>query len=348
METIKHNQTLFHFSTTGGCAAKLNAGDLHQIIGSLSPLVDRRLLTDFRGNEDAAVYELTADKAIIATVDVIAPPVADANLYGQIAAANSLSDVYAMGGRPLLCLSILGVPEGLGCSLAKEIVAGANQKAVEAGTLLAGGHTVRNSQLLFGLAAIGIVHPAQIWTNSRARGGDAIIISKPIGMGVLFSALRQGLMTTDDLSEAVGCATALNQIAADVLSNFPIHAVTDITGFGVLGHALEITKASGVTFHINSKVVPIFHPAIQLYEQGIRTSITMDNLELVNDHLYRSDMQYALLQVLVDPQTNGGLLVTLPGEIAGDALYALHNAGVCRAAIIGTVSEFNGKQIILE
>jgi selenide, water dikinase len=350
MASTKKVTSLFQCSNTGGCAAKLNPRDLEKIVGSLAPrLADPRLLTDFSGNEDAAVYLLTPDTALVLTVDVIAPAIDNPVQYGQIAAANALSDVYAMGGTPTLCLSILAYPEVLDLMVVEQIVKGADEKIQEAGALLVGGHTVKNDHVLFGIAVVGRINPNRIWRNSGACQGDAIIATKPVGTGVVFSALRHGSDISDGAAEAVRWSTELNKRAVDALSPFEIHAATDITGFGLLGHALEIARASGVTCTLDSCAVPHIVSALEMYEMGLSTSITAKNIAFIADDLKVSgDIPSSLLSLLHDPQTNGGLLITMASDRAHEAVQALLSVGLDRSCIIGAVGRMQEKHLILE
>jgi selenide,water dikinase len=340
---------LYKYCKSGGCAAKLNPSDLKKIVAALPRREHPDLLGDFSGNEDAAVYRLDADSALVATVDVIAPPVGEPVTFGRIAAANAVSDIYAMGARPLLCLGIFMVPEDLPIAEASAILRGADEVIAESGAFLGGGHTVVGSQLFFGLAVFGRARTEQLWRNGGARHGDALVLTKPIGMGVLFSAFRRGKLPPDGVADAVRWAATLNARAAEVLAHFPVHAATDVTGFGLVGHALEIARASGVMCTIRTRDVPILDMAIEMYERDLETSITAHNISYAKEELLMcSSTPEALLQVLHDPQTNGGLLASVPVEVAPAVVSGLRAAGLERAAIIGSIDAPGTKSLVLQ
>ncbi|MBD3648483.1 MAG: selenide, water dikinase SelD, partial [Pseudomonadales bacterium] len=210
------------------------------------------LLVGFGGSDDAGVYRIDADKALVLTADFITPPVDDARVYGEIAAANALSDVYAMGGRPLACLHLACFPTGkLDQQIRVDILAGSMSKVTEAGAVVAGGHTVQDDEPKFGLSVTGVVHPERIWTNRGAEPGDKLILTKPLGSGVLFNANLKGLVSETALSACIDQLTRLNDVSAETFASYAIHAATDISGFGLAGHAYEVAKGSNVTLHID-------------------------------------------------------------------------------------------------
>lgn len=340
--------SLFDFCKTGGCAAKLDPGSLSGLLSSLPLPQCPSLLVGFAQRDDAAVYRLKNDMALVATVDVIAPPVDNPHVYGQIAAANALSDVYAMGGVPKLCLSILALPETLGLQTAHRILAGAFEKTLEAEAIVAGGHVVRNDQLLFGLAVVGFVHPTRVWRNGGAMAGDALILTKPIGTGIIFTAGRQQKISQSDLSSAVTCTTALNAAAREVLTGYDVHGVTDVTGFGLAGHMLEMAKASQCTLRIEIAKVPVLAGARLLCDRGVTTSITWRNRAYVEPHMDVAVPAESLpIELLFDPQTNGGLLAAVPARQAAALLEALHSTGLDQAVCIGTVETLGDKHIVV-
>ena len=229
---------------------------------------DPNLLVGFETSDDAGVYRLGEDTAIVVTADFITPPVDDPFTFGRIGAANSLSDVYAMGGRPVACLNLIGFPsEDLGPEVLHGIVEGALSKITEAGAVLAGGHTTNDDEPKFGLSVTGVVHPDRYWRNAGARPGDALILTKPIGSGVIFNANLKGLLSREALEETLAVLTELNRTAAETLARFDVHAATDITGFGLAGHALEMARGSGVTLEIDVDSVPTLPEALEMYER---------------------------------------------------------------------------------
>ncbi|MCB8836122.1 selenide, water dikinase SelD [Aurantimonas sp. VKM B-3413] len=340
-EGIKRRDSLFLHSACGGCSAKVS----QEFLSSLTSLLPSyegisALLTGSGGNEDAAIYALNESVAVVASVDVIAPPVDDPMLFGEIAAANALSDIYASGGVPLLCLAILAVPEKLGVQASREILAGVLSKVHEAGALLGGGHTVHSDHALAGLAVVGTAPPSRILRNSTARPGDLICMSKPIGTGVAFSALRAGHYDMRRAAPFLISAAQLNADPGLSLSAREVHALTDITGYGLVGHALEMARASDVTIRINAGSVPLFPGVLELYQDGYQTSLTARNLAWCQKHLKLAfGLSLPLVEVLADPQTNGGLLLSASPDEVGSIVSLWRKSGFSEAAIIGEVLE---------
>ena len=293
----------------------------------------------FETSDDAAVYRLTPEIAFISTVDYITPPVDDPYWFGQIAAANSLSDVYAMGGKPLTALNLVMFPsKKLDMAILKEILHGASDKIKEAGAAMAGGHSVDDNEPKFGLAVTGCVHPDRILTNRGCRPGDALILTKPLGTGVLFNAGRSGKLFYPDLEAVLPLVAALNAKSIATAMAFDIHACTDITGFGILGHALEMAKGSGVQIELNYNHLPFYPNALKMYQQGETTGSNQANRKLASG-FWKMVHQRSLKEeeLLFDPQTSGGLLLSLPAAEADDLLAALRDAGVDTAAGVGQV-----------
>lgn len=284
------------------------------------------------------MYRLDAERALVHTIDVITPPVDDPLMFGRIAAANALSDVYAMGGRPVTCLNLIGFPSAqLGPDILLGIVEGALEKITEAGAVLAGGHTMEDEEPKFGLSVTGLVHPDRVWTNAGARAGDALILTKPIGSGVLFNANLKGWVDADAMASCFAIVSTLNKTAAEVLSaGGHVHAATDVTGFGLTGHALEMARGSELTLHIELDALPQLPQALAMYERGVTTGVNAAHHELV-DAATRLEREApaALRELLVDPQTSGGLLVAVDPAHADATLRALHDAGVEHARLIG-------------
>ena len=298
---------------------------------------DPNLLVGFETSDDAGVYRLGDDTAIVVTADFITPPVDDPFTFGQIGAANSLSDVYAMGGRPVACLNLIGFPEeDLGPEVLHGIVEGALSKITEAGAVLAGGHTTNDDEPKFGLSVTGVVHPDRYWRNAGARPGDALILTKPIGSGVIFNANLRNALPAAALNRTLAVLTELNRTAAETLARFDVHAATDITGFGLAGHALEMAKGSGVTLEIDVDSVPTLPEALEMYERGITTGANAENRAQVGEAaLYEKELPGKRGEILVDPQTSGGLFAAVPEAQAGAAVVALQQAGVETACIVG-------------
>lgn len=289
--------------------------------------------------DDAAVYRIDESRAVVLTADIITPPVDDPFVFGQIAAANALSDVYAMGARPLLAIDLVGFPDG---KLPKEvlhgIVAGAVDRLQAAGAVLAGGHTTRDDEPKFGLAVVGEVHPERIWTNAGARPGDALILTKPLGSGVLFNAARAGKLPIEHLEPMIEGLVELNRTAAETLADFDVHTATDVTGFGLAGHATEMARASDVTLRIEFGRLGAYPHALEMYRRGVSTGSNPANRSMAEPTMrIEATLTSEENELLVDPQTSGGLLVALPADQAEAALTALLDAGIEHASIVGSV-----------
>lgn len=303
----------------------------------------------FATHDDAAVYRLDDRTALVSTADIITPPVDDPRLFGQIAAANALSDVFAMGGRPLTCLNLIGFPAGkLGPEILHGMVAGALEKVTEAGAVLAGGHTTEDDEPKMGLAVTGVVHPDEIWTNAGARVGDALVLTKPIGSGVLFNANLKGWVSAAALDACIGWITTLNKTAAEVMRGFTIHAVTDITGFGLAGHGLEMAEGSGACLVFDIDAVPRMDEALEVYERGMTTGVNTVNRRLVEAKWrFERQLPHWHQELFVDPQTSGPLLAALPADEADALVEALHAAGIPSARRVGAVEAFDGQHRLI-
>jgi selenide,water dikinase len=301
---------------------------------------DENLLVGYETSDDAAVYRLTPEVALISTVDYITPPVDDPYWFGQIAAANSLSDVYAMGGRPLTALNLVMFPsKKLDMGLLKEILRGGNDKIKEADASMAGGHSVDDNEPKYGLAVTGTVHPDRILTNRGSRARDALILTKPLGTGVLFNANRSGRLPYAELEAVLPRVAELNRRALEVALNFEVHACTDITGFGILGHSYEMARGSGVEIELIYDRLPFYPNARQMYQKGETTGSNKANRQLVAGHWEtRKSLSSDGEELLFDPQTSGGLLLSLPESEADALVAALQEAGVVAAAPVGAVA----------
>jgi selenide, water dikinase len=302
---------------------------------------DENLLVGYETSDDAAVYRLTSDLALISTVDYITPPVDDPYWFGQIAAANSLSDVYAMGGKPLTALNLVMFPsKKLDLGLLEDILRGGNDKIKEADASMAGGHSVDDNEPKYGLAVTGKIHPDRILTNRGSRAGDALILTKPLGTGVLFNANRSGKLPYADLENLLPLIAALNRKAMETALNFEVHACTDITGFGILGHSFEMARGSNVQIELVYDRLPFYPHARQMYRKGETTGSNKANRQLVDGHweALRS-MAFEEEELLFDPQTSGGLLLSVAQTETDALLAALLAAGVETAVCVGQVSE---------
>ena len=302
---------------------------------------DKNLLVGFETNDDAAVYRVAPDIALISTVDYITPPVDDPYWFGQIAAANSLSDVYAMGGKPLTALNLVMFPsKKLDMDLLKNILRGGSDKVKEAGASMAGGHSVDDNEPKYGLAVTGLVHPDRVLTNKGCRAGDVLVLTKPLGTGVLFNAGRSGKLPYADLEAVLPRVAALNGTAMEVALNYEVHGCTDITGFGILGHSLEMAKGCGLQIDLVFNRLPLYPSALQMYRKGESTGSNKANRRLA-DGFWEMAASLAPEQeeLLFDPQTSGGLLLAVPADQSDGLLADLKSAGVEAAVQVGEVVE---------
>ena len=297
------------------------------------------MLVGFESSDDAAVYRVSPDIAFVSTVDFITPPLDDPYWFGQIAAANSLSDVYAMGGKPLTALNLVMFPsKKLDMEILKEILRGGGEKVKEAGVSMAGGHSVDDNEPKYGLAVTGSVHPDRIFTNRGSQAGDALILTKPLGTGVLFNANRSGKLPYSELEAILPQVASLNRKAAETAGNFDIHACTDITGFGIIGHGLEMARGSGMQINLYYDKLPFYPNAFNMYRKGETTGSNRANRKLAQGFWEAATkMSPEGEELLFDPQTSGGLLLSVSGTQAEELLAALKTAGVESAACVGEV-----------
>ncbi len=309
-------------------------------LSGLAPPEDPNLLVGFETSDDAAVYRISDDIAMINTIDFITPPVDDPYWFGQISAANAISDVYAMGGRPVTALNVVMFPaKQLDMGILKEILRGGHDKVLEAGAVLVGGHTVDDEEPKYGLCVNGIVHPDKIITNAGTRPGDALILTKMLGSGVLFNAVRSGKMPFKTIErDALPLLAELNGPAMEVALDFDLHACTDITGFGIAGHALEMASGGGVQVILQQASLPVYPGTLEMYRKGETTGSNAANRQMCAESLeIRTSLSRVEEELLFDPQTSGGLLLSVPGAQARDLLKALHDAGIQSATRIGEV-----------
>ncbi len=298
---------------------------------------------------DAGVYRLRDDLAIVQTTDFFPPLVDDPFVFGQVAAANSLSDCYAMGAQPITSLNIVGFPDKeLPIEVLSRILAGGADKVAEAGAVILGGHSVRDAEIKYGLAVTGVVHPDKLLTNAGARPGDRLILTKPVGSGVMTSAAKAGKISQEELSETIAVMIALNSAAAKVAAEVGAHAVTDITGFGLVGHAWEMAEASGVTVELRAADVPLIGPTLELARKRVLTRAWKSTLESIGDRARLTGVEEALIGVLADAQTSGGLLIAVAAEQADRATALLRENGVWQAALVGEVVQKSDVDIVLQ
>lgn len=312
--------------------------DLARVLLAIPKRTDPNLLVGQDTSDDAAVYKLTDDTALIFTVDFLTPVVDDPYLFGQIAAANALSDVYAMGGRPLLALNVACLANCLPVEVIAEIMRGGAEKVLEAGALIAGGHTVQDEEPKYGLSVVGLVHPEQILSNATARAGDLLILTKPLGTGIVGTALKGGLAGADIQQAMILQMAALNKDAAECVKKVGASACTDITGFGFLGHSAELAGASKVSLLIDATALPLLPGALDFAGMGLIPAGAYNNRRFLGEDIaFDEEVEPSLRDVLYDPQTSGGLLVTAAPQQAERMLQEMHSRGLREAAIVGEV-----------
>lgn len=301
---------------------------------------DPNLIVGREFSEDAGVYKISDELALIQTVDFFTPIVNDPYDFGRIAAANALSDVYAMGGKPLTAMNIACFPiKKIEKEVLRAILAGGIEKVHEAGAVLAGGHSIDDVELKYGLSVTGIAHPLKIWMNSGARIGDRLILTKPIGTGILTTAIKAGLASRDAEKRGIEVMAELNKNAAEVLMRHPVHGCTDVTGFGLLGHGLEMAIASKVTLTFDVRSIPLLPEINNFAGLGLVPEGSYANRNFCSNKVLKSNsLDPLLLDILADAQTSGGLLASVPADIAERVLDELREAGVTDAEIIGSVS----------
>jgi selenide,water dikinase len=308
-----------------------------QVLHELPKFNDPDILVGTETSDDAGVYRLRSDLAIVNTVDFFTPIVDDPYVFGQISAANSLSDVYAMGGEPKTCMNIVCFPKGkMDIEILGEILKGGADKVKESGAVVIGGHSIIDEEIKFGMAVTGVIHPDKIFRNVGVQEGDALILTKSLGTGIITTALKKGKASEESVNEAVNSMTTLNAAASLVARKHPVHACSDVTGFGILGHSLEMASGSGVTLVIESAKLPLLHRAPRLAEKGYITGGCKRNQEYLNDKMViDKSIREGLVQVALDPQTSGGLLIAVARRHAVKLIDDLHAAGVTHAAEVG-------------
>ncbi|MGB7061845.1 MAG: selenide, water dikinase SelD [Candidatus Zixiibacteriota bacterium] len=328
---------LTHYTHGLGCACKLRPQALEEVLKSLPPVADPNVIVGTTTADDAAVYKLQDGTAIVQTVDFFTPVVDDPYDFGAIAAANSLSDIYAMGGRPIFALSVVGFPEKrLPLEVLQQILKGAHDKAKEAGIGILGGHTVEDNEPKFGLVVTGIIDPDRVLTNDKAKPGDAIILTKPIGLGIISTAVKRGMASDELAQKAVKIMSTLNRDAAEAMLKVGAHACTDVTGFGLLGHLREMTRASKVDAVIYASKVPVIKEAWDLAAAGAVPGGTLSNLDFVSDTVeWDKSIPETTRLILCDAQTSGGLVIVLPADKKDEMLRALKGKGITEVAHIG-------------
>ena len=333
---------LTEYVTSGGCACKIGPHILERILKAVTPVTNEHVLADMTGADDAGVYQISDQLALVQTLDFFTPVVNDPTLFGKIAAANALSDVYAMGGIPLTAMNIVGFPVPLvEQGVLTDVLNGAASIVSESGAAIVGGHSIENKEPIFGMSITGQVNPNEIWKNKGARVGDVLVLTKRIGTGIMNNALKADLFPTGT-AQAVASMSTLNRVAAEVAHNFTIHACTDVTGFSLMGHSIEMASASNVTIHIKTYDIPLFDDVIEAARMGLVPAASYGNRKAITDVQVDKILDSVWTDILFDPQTSGGLLFSVPATEGADLVKALHDEGVEYATIVGTVESFSG------
>lgn len=339
---------LTKLASCAGCGAKVGAGTLCNLLEGFQTHYDANLLVGYDKSDDASVYRVSDELAIVQTTDFFPPIVDDPFMYGQIAATNALSDVYAMGGEPKLALNIMCIPEKMNKATVQEILRGGYAKAYEAGAIITGGHTIHGAEPIYGLAVTGFVKPENVWMNSGAQPGDVLLLTKPLGVGILTTAAKAGLVEQELLDKLYVQMSTLNKYAHDVLVNYSVHACTDVTGFALLGHSLEMAQGSGVTVHLKAQAVPYHEEAYEMADMGFIPAGAYRNRDFAETGVrVVGAVARALQDIFYDPQTSGGLLCAVPAAEA-EACLAELRAVAPSTQIIGYVTEKLDSAIYLE
>lgn len=344
---MKEEIKLTQSAKSAGCAAKLSPNILSEVVGKLPKPSDKNLLVGVETSDDAAVYQVSDELALIQTVDFFPPMVDDPYTFGQIAAANALSDIYAMGGEPKLALNIVAFPNCLGAEVLGEILAGGAAKAAEAGVVLAGGHSINDEEPKYGLCVTGFVNPQKFWKNAGAKPEDVLVLTKPLGVGIINTAVKAELASEEARKAAVASMTTLNRKAMEIFRNYEVHSCTDITGFSLAGHALEMAKASGVTLEIETEKLEILPEALDYAAMGLVPEGAYRNRMYQEPDVYRDEnISETMVDLLYDPQTSGGLLFSMKREDAQKAMAELASSEyTLKAAVIGKVTEKQEKYL---
>ena len=335
-------------ASCAGCGAKVGAGTLSRLLEGFETVTDERLIVGYDRSDDASVYMIDSETALIQTTDFFPPIVDDPYLYGRIAAVNAISDIYAMGGEPRLALYILCVADAMDDKSVREILRGRYDSAREAGVIISGGHTIKGAEPIYGLSVSGFAHPDRILKNCGTKPGDILILTKPLGAGIITTAAKADLADKNTLEKVYEKMAALNRKARDIMVKYPVSACTDVTGFGLMGHCFEMAQGSGCSIHILSRKVPHYSDAAELAAMGIVPEGAYRNRNYAERGVcVTGDVSLAIQDVFYDPQTSGGLLIAVPPECS-DAFISEMKADVPEAEVIGYVSAEKEYRIYLE
>lgn len=341
------SKRLTELSKTSGWAAKIGPETLSKILDKLPKMSNENLLVGIETSDDAAVYKLTEDIAAIQTLDFFTPVVDDPYTFGAIAAANSLSDVYAMGGKPTVAMNIVCFPNCLNIDILGEILKGGADKVIEAGAVVIGGHTVEDDEPKYGLSVMGIVHPEKILKNHGCKVGDVLILTKPIGTGIVNTAIKAEIASKEVYDEAVKVMSTLNKYAGEIIVDYNINACTDVTGFGIMGHGYEMASASDITIKLFKDKIPVIKGAREYAEMGLVPAGTYNNKGYLDGKYNLEDIPEWLEDALFDPQTSGGLLISTPQDQVQSMMERLMKLDI-KPAIIGEVIEKGEVPLVVE
>lgn len=330
------------FCQSGGCSAKLGAGLLKHVLEKLPPFHDDNLLVGFDASDDGAVYQLTDDLAMVQTLDFFPPMVEDPYTFGQIAATNALSDIYAMGGEVKTALNIVCFPEADDLNILGEIMRGGSDKVREAGGVLSGGHSIADDGIKYGLSVTGIVHPQKIWQNNTPQKDDVLLLTKPLGVGIVTTANRINRASDAAMKQAIKSMTTLNKYAAEILHDYPVHACTDVTGFGLAGHLLEMT-GHDFSAEIYADKLPIIDEALDYAEEFLTTGGGQKNRNHAGEKIkFAENISFGMEEIIFDPQTSGGLLIAVPADVSEELAHKLN----CN--IIGKINKTSDIKIFVK
>ncbi|MFV0516612.1 MAG: selenide, water dikinase SelD [Aminipila sp.] len=332
------NIKLTKYAKSAGCAAKLEPGILGKILKEFPRSQDENLLIGLETSDDAAVYRISDEVAMVQTLDFFPPMVDDPYTFGQIAAANALSDIYAMGGNPVTALNIVAYPNCLGDDTLSRILKGGADKVNEAGGIIAGGHSINDDEPKYGLSVTGFVKPDRVWSNKGSKVGDVLILTKPLGTGLINTAVKAEMAYDESVQEAIYSMSMLNKTAKEIAQDFTINACTDITGFGLVGHSLEMAVASNVNIKIDTQKIPVLRRALEYAQMGLVPEGTYRNRKYSKSKVDFTSIDEEIIDLICDPQTSGGLLLSVPQEQGKELLERLKVAlPKLRPEIIGSV-----------
>lgn len=339
----ENNVKLTKLSKCSGCAAKVGAGVLSQLLSDLKVNYDKNLLVGFDKSDDACVYKVTDDLCIVQTVDFFPPIADDPYVFGQIAASNALSDIYAMGADPKTALNIMCVPKSMSDSDVHAILKGGYDKVFEAGAVISGGHSIYDDEPKYGMAVTGFIHPDKIFTNSGAKVGDKLIYTKPLGIGIITTAQKADIASKESVDKAIEAMTFLNKSARDCMVKYKVNACTDVTGFSMMGHTLEMAQGSSVQIKIFTENLDVIEGAYDFAKMGILPEGMYRNRRFAQSFVNVGDVELYVQDVLFDPQTSGGLLISVAPEDAEELLEELKECTIS-SNIIGEVEEYKGSE----